>query len=239
MNIIDDLIAGIREDSKVKEVFSCVFWTLVQSRSCGLASTFRDEGIPHIRGVVSEAGNLTSKTALELAKFAKSENLLEASMGMAAINSLIEVDESCCVQKNAYNILEEKGKGKKVAIIGHFPFVPKLRKAAGKLWVFEKNREEGDLPESEASSILPQCDVVGITGTTLINHTLEDLLKLCKNSFTVMIGPTTPLTPVLFDYGVDVISGVKVSDGGTVIRYIKEGAVFKQIKGVKLLCMVK
>jgi hypothetical protein len=239
MKIIDDLLSSIKEDRRVKEVISCVFWTAVVSKFCGLSSTFRDEDIPHAQKTVREVGSLTEKTALELAQYAKSESLLEASIGMAAINSLIEIDESRCVEKNAYGILEEKGRGKNVAIVGHFPFVPKLREVAGRLWVIEKKGEVGDLPEDEAPNVLPQCDVVGITGTTFINHTLEGLLNLCRNSFTVMIGPTTPLTPLLFDYGIDVVSGTKVVDQKAVLRHIKQGAIFRQIRGVKLLTMIK
>ena len=53
---------------------------------------------------------------------AYSNLILEAAVGMATINSLIRVDESSCVAVNASEILAEKGKDKKVAIIGHFPF---------------------------------------------------------------------------------------------------------------------
>ncbi len=68
-----------------------------------------------------DVGNLTQKTALELAEYARSESLLEASIGMATINSLIDFDESNCVEKNAFEIILEKGTGKNVAIVGHFP----------------------------------------------------------------------------------------------------------------------
>jgi len=55
----------------------------------------------------------------------------------------------------------------------------------------------------------------------------------------VMIGPTSPLTPVLFDYGVDVIGGSKVIDPEKAIRSIREGATFQQVKGVRHLNMSK
>ncbi len=105
--------------------------------------------------------------------------------------------------------------------------------------MIEKRGHFGDLPPDEAPNILPRCDVVGISGTTFINHTLEDILSLCKDSFVLMIGPTTPLSSLLFDYGIDVISGTKLVDEEMVFRYINEGATFKQVKGVKLLTMMK
>lgn len=237
MKILDDLIDTLSErDEDVKGVYTCAYFTAVVSRNCGLASTFKDDDHQQKQGV-RDIGNLTQKTALELAGYAKSENLLEASIGMAAINSLIDVDESLCVELNAYDILAQEGKGKNVALIGHFPFTSKLRKLAKNLWVIEKRPKLGDLPEDKAENILPNCDVVGITGTAFTNHTLEPLLELCKDSFIVMIGPTTPLSPLLFDYGIDIISGTKVVEQDRVIRYISQGATFREIRGIKLLTM--
>ena len=57
---------------------------------------------------------MLEKTALPLARMAYSPSPLEASIGMATINSLIEVDEQHCVEVNAGDILMEKGKDKKV-----------------------------------------------------------------------------------------------------------------------------
>jgi len=238
VKIIDDLISSLREDTVVREVYTFVFWTAVISKNCGLASTFREER-PHYHGVVREAGELRGRSALNLAQYAKSNNLLEASIGMATINSLIDIDETNCAAKNALDILTKEGKDKNIAVVGHFPWVSNLQKAARKLWVLEQRPHAGDLPAEEAESILPQADVVAITGTSFINHTIEKLLDLSKGKFVVVVGPTSPMSPVLFDWGVDVISGVKVVDPKGTIRSISEGAIFRQVKGVKLLNMVK
>jgi len=239
MKILDDLLMSLRgNEVPVKAVHTCVFWTAVVSKHCGLSSTFRDEGIPHDRGV-REVGRLTQKTALELAEYAKSDSLLEASIGMATINSLIDIEESSCVEKNAFEIILEKAEGKNVAIVGHFPWIMKLRERIKNLWVLEQKVRAGDLPASEADRILPQCEVVGITGTAFINHTLEGLLALCRKAFVVLIGPTSPLSPVLFDHGINAICGSKVIDTDQVIRSISEGATFKEIKGIKLLTLTR
>jgi uncharacterized protein (DUF4213/DUF364 family) len=219
-------------------VHTCVFWTAVISRHCGLSSTFRDEGPSHEKGV-RDVGRLTQKTALSLAEYARSNSLLEASIGMATINSLIDIDELKCIEKNAFEILLEKGEGKNVAVVGHFPWIPKLREKIKNFWVLEQRLREGDLPAEEAERILPQCDVVGITGTSFINRTLEGLLSLCRKAYIVMIGPTTPLSPILFDHGIDAICGAKVIDADEVIRSISEGATFKEVTGVKLLTLTK
>lgn len=237
MRILDDLISSLREDSVVQEVYACVFWTAVVSKNCGLASTFREEHPRH--GRVRGVGNLRGKSALALAEYAKSDNFLEASIGMAAINSLIDIDEAKCSQENAFDILAEKGRGKNIAVVGHFPWIPKLQKIAKKLWVIEQRPSGEDLPAEAAEDILPQADVIGLTGTSLINHTFPSLIKLCHGKFVVMVGPTSPLSPILFDYGVDVISGVKVIQPERMLACITEGAMFKQIEGLRLLSIKK
>jgi hypothetical protein len=239
MNILDDLISSLGEDSIVRQVYVCVFWTAVVSKHCGLASTLH-EGHPYHK-IVRDPGKLRGKSALELVGYAKSDHLLEASIGMAAVNSLIDVDESRCSEKNALDVLIEKGRGKNIAIVGHYPWLPRLRKVARKLWVIEQRprEEEGELPAEAAEEILPQADVVGLTGTAFTNHTIEKLLDLSKGKFIVMIGPTSPLSPVLFDHGIDVIGGSKVVDPEKTIRSITEGATHTQTEGVKHLNMFR
>jgi len=237
MGVLDDLISSLSRDSVVREVHTCVFWTAVLSKHWGLASTFHEPHPEH--RPVRNAGGLTGLSALELAQYARSDNVLEASIGMAAINSLIDVDEARCVEENAFDVLARKASNRNVAIVGHFPWIPKLRSIARKLRVIEQRPQEGDLPAEAAEEVLPQADVVGLTGTSFINHTFDRLLVLSKNSFVVILGPTTPLSPVLFDYGVDILAGVTVVEPDKTIRSISQGAIFSQVKGVRLVTMAK
>jgi uncharacterized protein (DUF4213/DUF364 family) len=240
MGVLDDLLASLTGDAPVQEVRTCVHWTAVVSKHCGLASSIHGESQPHGHQSVRGVGSLHQRTAKQLAQLARSENLLEASIGVAAINSLLDVDEERCVELNAADWLIERGQGKRVAIVGSFPFVSHLREKVGTLWVLERQPSEGELMAEEAGQILPEADVVAITGTALINHTLDDLLDLCRPQSSVMVlGPSTPLSPILFDHGVDVISGTVVVDTDLVLRLIGQGATFRQVKGpgVRLLTM--
>ncbi len=237
MEILNGLISTLTEDSRIHAIHACIHWTAVVSKHCGLSSSFQDDRIPH--RPVTDAGELAQKTALELVEYTRSDSLLEASIGMAALNSLIDIDEDRCVEVNALEVLAEKGKGKNICVVGHFPFVSRLRKVAKTLWVIEKRPQDGDLPAQEAENVLPQADVVALTGTSFINHTAEELLGLCEKSWVIMVGATTPLSPVLFDYGVDMIAGSRVVEPQKAIRYISQGATFRQIKGIKHLIMKK
>ncbi len=241
MGLIDMIIDGLAGDETVQEVRIGPFWTGVYSRYCGLASTtFTHEH--ENRFPVSEAGFLTGRSARELCRYAASASLLEASIGLAAINSLLEVDIEQCQDINAGELLIERGAGKRVAVVGHFPFIPGLRRVAKELWVLERRPQSGDLPADTAGIVIPRADVVAITGTALINGTMEGLLELCrKDSLVMVLGPTTPLTPLWFDYGVDLISGTRVVEPAVVLRFVSEGVVFQQLhgRGVRLLTMVK
>jgi uncharacterized protein (DUF4213/DUF364 family) len=240
MSVLDDLLASLEADAPVREVRTCVHWTAVVSRHCGLASSIHSEQHPHGHAAVRGVGTLHEMSALELAEYARSEKLLEAGIGVAAINSLIDVDEERCVELNAEAWLAERGQGKSVAVVGSFPFVPRLKKKVGQLWILERRPSGGELLAEEASNVIPQADVVAITGTALINHTLDDLLSLCRPDSSVMVlGPSTPLSPVFFDHGVDVVSGTRVVDTDLVLTLIGQGATFRQVKGpgVRLLTM--
>jgi uncharacterized protein (DUF4213/DUF364 family) len=239
MKIIASLLKSLPGDAPVRSVLVGAHWTVVCSRYCGLAATLSGDhlhGHMHVRDV----GSLHTKSACELAKYAYSTDLLEASIGVATINSLLDVDKSLAVEMNASEVLASRGRGKNVALIGHFPFIPQLRQAVGQLWVIEQRPAEDEYPAEAATKLLPQADVVAITGSALINHTLEGLLSLVHPKATIMVlGPSTPLSPTLFEHGATIISGARVVDEAAVLRTVGQGAVFRQVQGVKLLTLTR
>jgi uncharacterized protein len=241
MNIFQSIIEHIPKDAPVTEVRKGLYWTAVVSAHCGLASTMIKEVCSDADQENATLFSYTGRSALELAKLVFSDNISEASMALAAINSLIEVDEPKCVEMNAEEFLVNRGAGNNVSVIGHFPFTERLREVTENLWIIEKHQKPGDFAESEAERYLPQSDIIAISSTTLINHTLMSLLNLCpERSIKMLLGPTTPMTEALFGFGIDIISGSKVVDGRKALKYISEGANFRQLKktgAVKLLTM--
>jgi len=134
----------------------------------------------------------------------------------------------------------QRGKGRRVVIVGHFPFIPSVRRAVGHLDVLELDPGPGDLPPQAASDVLPRADVVAITGTSLLNKTFDGLIALCRpDAFVLMLGPTTPLSPVLFDYGVDLVAGTRVIDPLEALTTASQAANFRQMRGVRLVTMAK
>ncbi|HEY83033.1 MAG TPA: DUF364 domain-containing protein [Dehalococcoidia bacterium] len=240
MKIIDDLLSTLDYEAPVREIRQGPFQTAVLTRRCGLATTLHEPGPLRDKMPIKEAGSLMEKSALGLARMVYSPSPLEATIGMATINSLLDIDEARCVELNAADLLTEKGRDKKIALVGHFPFVPKLQQVAGELWVIEREPQPGDFAESQAERLIPRAEVVGITGSAFTNHTIERLLELCPpQAYVVVLGGTTPLSPILFDYGVDAVSGAQVTDPEMVLRYVSQGATFRQLQGIRRLTMMK
>ena len=229
LDVLQDIISSLAIDSPVTEVTRGIYWTAVVSRRCGLASTMIYDC--EIEDGKSRQEWYLQMGAMQLAKGALSDNRFDASLGLAAINSLIDVETERCVDLNAGNYLARKGQGKNIAVIGHFPFVDDLKRVARNVWVIEKRMKPGDHPEEETAALLGQSDIVAISSTTLINHTLGDILEICPAASTrMLLGPTTPLTSMLFDHGIDVVSGSIVTDNDTALLHIRQGANFRQLK---------
>ncbi|WP_028319809.1 DUF364 domain-containing protein [Desulfatiglans anilini] len=239
MNILEDLLGSLDWDAPVRDIRQGVFHTGVLTRSCGLAATLPKDALKQKPPLVRNPGELLHCSAKELAHLAYSESILEAAIGMATINSLLEIDETDCIEQNAAELILQKGENRRVAIIGHFPFIPRLRERVRNLWVIEKNPQEGDLKEAAAEQVLPMADVVAITGTALTNHTLEGLLQLSTKAFTLLLGDTVPMSPILFEYGVDALCGSKVMDPALALTCLSQGANFRQIKGLKRLTKLR
>jgi hypothetical protein len=91
-----------------------------------------------------------------------------------------------------------------------------------------------------AGEVLPQANVVALTGTSLINHTFDDLISLCcPDAFVILLGASAPLSPVLFDYCVDAVAGTRVVNVPAVLQAVGQGATFRQIPDRRLLTMMR
>ncbi len=240
MPLLRELTGTLDFDCPVRDIRQGVFHTAVLARRCGLAASLPRDALRQEPPLVSEPGLLLEKNAQELAALAFSSSLLEAAIGMAAINALLPVNETALVERNAGDILLEKGAGKNVAVIGHFPFLPKLRERAANLWVLENNPQEGDFGPQQAGKYLPQADVVAITGTSITNHTFDDLIGLCQpKAYVLMLGDSVPLSQLLFDYRVAALCGTIVTDAEKVLRCVSQGGNYRQIQGVKRVTLLK
>lgn len=226
MKLIDDLISSVRRhDAPATDVRVGVSWTGVWGRFCGLSKTY---GVPTVHGnYTRDMGYLTEKTTLELSEYSRSWNLIEASIGVAAINSMIDCEGA--TDENVQELVLKEGAGRKVAVVGHFPFNQQLRKLAKEMWTFELDAalidpSQGVIIDTAAESIIPESEMVIITGSAVINKSMERLLECSRSAkaYTMVLGPSTCMNRVLIDYGADLLGGVQVVEPEIVLRKLSQ-----------------
>jgi uncharacterized protein (DUF4213/DUF364 family) len=240
MEILRELLDSVAEDCSIGPSVIGSHLIAVTSRRVGLAANLKGYGDEASTDFAEELKNLEGGNGKELAGWVLRDQWLEAGIGMAALNSLIKARPELLSELNAKHLIGAKATGKNLAVVGHFPFVEKLRPSVQYLWVIEKQPRTGDLSEEEGFLVLPEADVVAITGSSLINHTLQRIIGCCKpGSFRIMLGPSTPLSRILFDFGLDAIGGCLVEEERSVLASIRGGAAFRQLKGVRTVVMTK
>lgn len=227
--IYDRLLEGIPSDGVVTSCLVGRGWTVVDSGWMGIAMTYRGD---------SRGGRLhpphTGRPLRDMTAYLKSWNLYEASLATAAVNSFYNTPErvggwlnkplSAVHGSGALTDMLEVISGKRVAVVGHFPDMEAAAERCT-LTVLERDPQDGDLPDFAAEYVLPEQDFVFITGVTLTNKTLPRLLTLSARATVILMGPSVPLVPWWFDYGVDVLAGMVVSDRDRVWRYCQEGGM--------------
>lgn len=109
-----------------------------------------------------------------------------------------------------------------MGLIGHLRMPPGTLDAAKQVYILERHPKPGDYPDSACEYLLPECDTVLITGSSMVNKTLPRLLELCKNAYVILTGPTVPLCPALLDFGIDRLAGMVVTDKAGARRHAAE-----------------
>ncbi|GHV80372.1 hypothetical protein AGMMS49944_21630 [Spirochaetia bacterium] len=220
--LYDALIDPIPPDLKTDEAISGPHWTYVRSGNrVGLAMNLtrvhNTETRPRL--LPESCRDLAGMSLRGLAAAAKSWNFAEASLGVAAINAYWNSPEHETVARamngedgSAFDAWQDRVRGKKVAVIGHFMHLEKTLGGMCDLSILEKRPGPGDYPDSACEFILPEADFVFATAVTVINKTLPRLLELSHRQGLILAGPTVPLAPLLFDFGVRDLQGLVIRD---------------------------
>ena len=217
--IYDRLIEPIDPSVRVSACGRTGKWELIENSEAGAGMAFR---MPVESVQRSLPDDVTGMSVRDVAAYSKSWNFAEAALGMAALNSWYALPSRAeaagfvpCEVNNWQNLFDpwaEKTAGKRVAVIGHFPFAAAALPLVSELIVLERNVVAGDLPDSAAEYVLPTCDYVFITGSAFVNKTMPRLLELSKNAVTIVVGPSTPAAPLLADYGVNCLTTFSTTD---------------------------
>ena len=162
----------------------------------------------------------------EAAEGIKSWNMVEATLALAAVNAFYNTSErvdALGLRTSAHYTEDIDFTGKTVCFIGHMRSAEQIRERAKKVYIIEREPSAGDYPDSACDFILPSCDIAIITGSSIINKTLPHLLRLCESTYTILTGPSVPLCPSLLDFGIDMLSGLAVTNREEMIVHTAEG----------------
>jgi len=238
-NILQEIIEALEEKAKNKNVEDlriglCYTAVSLNDEKLGLAYTFRSPNVPPCASSL-DAGTLKGKIATEVIHYALSNNLLESSVGVATINAIANQQIDNAIEGDILDVMSLNTTDT-VGMIGFFgPLIDPLKKLVKKLYIFEEKHiiNVPDIyPSEKTSEILPECNIIIISATTLINKTIEPLLSLSKDAReTIILGATTPFLPHIFiKRGVTMLSGIRVLDEKRVLQIVSEGGGMRDFK---------
>ena len=211
--LYDILLDGIDTAAPVTGTQMGQCWTAVETAEhFGMAMTTPVDTAPRLL-----SGDYTGMPLRELAAACRSWNLTEAGYGMAAVNAFYNTPAHLA-QLNAYEPFDNYCtdgldlRGRHIGVVGHLNMPPSIREQAASVRILERSPRPGDYPDSACDWLIPQCDGVIITASTLVNKTLPHLLERCRDAYTILAGPSCPMCPGLLDFGIDRIAGLVITD---------------------------
>ncbi|AFS77494.1 hypothetical protein DUF364 [Gottschalkia acidurici 9a] len=237
--IIDELIKVALEscgNKKVADLRLGLGYTgvLLDDNSCGLAYTFRSE-LGSCCSVFGQAGKMKGRSAEELILWGRDENLAKSTIGIATINAIINSKIDVIEKSGIVDLIDVK-ENERFGMVGNFkPILKEVKKRTENIYIFERQKTDNPeiYPESAMDEYLTKCDVVLITATSIINKTIDEVLKKTKNAREVyIVGSSTPLCPEVFKkYGVSVLAGAIVRKPLELLDIISQGGGTRAMKG--------
>lgn len=246
LEAIENKLGSKLEELKVADAVIGVFFTgvVLNTGHAGVAFTPIGEMpeavcCPKTAARMPESGKLRGREVRGIAHYALSANVLKSALGVAAINALSHYawqelgpdDYEVLLDKDAIDGIDFAKSGT-VALIGAFtPFIRQLKEAGADFVILEKNPDalKGDelklyRPAEAAPEVLPRSDTVIITGTAIVNHTIDGILSSIRpESFVVIAGPTASMIPTaFFKRGVDILGGIRVTKPEIAMRVLAE-----------------
>ena len=202
---------------------------------------------PRSYGKMPDAGHLDNSSLDEILNHVESQSQLKRAIAVAAINAvsqkiLFDGNEMYAITYDADPLdLIRIEKGDSVAMIGAFtPYIKRLEGEVKNLYVIERNRSamlkdnKRTYPEDSIKKLLPKADIVIVTGATIVNGTIDNILSLSKKAREIaLVGPTASMLPDgLFNRGATIMGGVQVEDADRMLKVVGQAgsgyALFKE-----------
>lgn len=224
--LYDRLLEGLPSNLFIEDVNIGSHWTAVtlSNGNVGIAMT------TNVQTVRRDVNDFRGMNLQEAAAYIKSWNFMEATVGMAAINSWYNscerMEELQCRQNDTkfctfdYNLT-----GKNVVMVGQMRNCDgHLEEAAG-LIVLEREPKEGTYPDTACEFVIPESDFVIITGSAFINKSMPRLLQLAgegsRKRTVIVTGPSVPMAEQLLEFGINRLTGMVVSARSQMVSFAK------------------
>jgi uncharacterized protein len=210
-----DLILGV-DESETRRIVCGARWIMVEG-PLGVGLSYLPK---HPRELASRLPHLARESLRTLAEMAISTDPLDTALGIAAINASYNRVGLDAKAGNGVRKLRDVP-GSPVAI-GAFPGIDEILRNCK---VIETEPRPNQYPMTALDALLPGRGAAVINSSALINRSLSRMLRLASSREVALIGPSTPLTPRLFDYGIRVLGGLVVDDADGLAHAIASGAL--------------
>ncbi len=229
--LADILLSTIaRPDAVVEEIIAGPRFIAVKAGGrMGLSSLLGARPREHEKELVQQ---MTGKAVTHAATLIYRSSPFSISLGFAALNAGNAPDPYRVEPSNfpADLLIARLGKDKITGLAGEFPFVESLKKKVGTFHLFELRDVPGAVPQDQWEPVLAGLDLLAVTGTALLTRKMAWFLTRTPRAKTIILGPTTPFSPVLFSHGADYLCGSVVTDMEKVGQGIRAGLPFKMVK---------
>ena len=200
--------------------------------SCGFFYTRFDNILSRL--MACDPAQILSTPILDLIAGYDSDDPLAKALGLGALNALSQhllriggFTLDLTSDPLGQSRLEQ---AEHVGMVGFFrPLIDRLASHSVSLTIIEKDPQffdrAGKFSVTADTTRLIDCDQILITGSTLMNDTLDEVLACCNPAAHIaLIGPTASCLPdPLFERGVDVVGGTTVVESGHLLPRLETG----------------
>ena len=254
MTVLDETIQTLQQrnpsilhDVRIEDLVIGIFFTGVKLSTGHAGVAFTPIGeipeavcCPTTAARMPQAGNLAGMAVWEVLHYAAEKNVLKSAIGVAAINGVtqlflesgVETEGKIVNGVDGFDLLKIQPH-ETVSLIGAFgPYIRRLKMMGNPFFIIGRNpltlREDERQfyrLESEMAPALEESNVIVMTGTAIVNHSIDTILShLNKGIRSAIIGPTASMLPdAFFKRGVDVMAGVRILNSDSMISILKQG----------------